>query len=87
MTITGQATPRISAYFNKGIVAAQWVSRALGQTTQEQQDQGARRASPPTRCGTRSVASFAPRFYPVLADAKKKNGKLSPPSTSSTTQS
>src|ERR1700746_3189800 len=29
MTITGQATPHISAYFNKGIVAAQWVSRAL----------------------------------------------------------
>ena len=29
MTITGQATPHVSAYFNKGIVAAQWVSRAL----------------------------------------------------------
>jgi phosphatidylserine/phosphatidylglycerophosphate/cardiolipin synthase-like enzyme len=29
MTISGQATPKVSAYFNKGIVAAQWVSRAL----------------------------------------------------------
>jgi len=29
MTISGQATPHVSAYFNKGIVAAQWVSRAL----------------------------------------------------------
>src|SRR5207249_6540174 len=29
MTITGQFTPHLSAYFNKGIVAAQWVSRAL----------------------------------------------------------
>jgi hypothetical protein len=29
MTITGQATQNVSAYFNKGIVAAQWVSRAL----------------------------------------------------------
>jgi phosphatidylserine/phosphatidylglycerophosphate/cardiolipin synthase-like enzyme len=30
MTITGQATPKIAAYFNKGIVSAQWVARALG---------------------------------------------------------
>ena len=29
MTITGQASSHISAYFNKGIVSAQWVSRAL----------------------------------------------------------
>ena len=29
LTITGQMSPNISAYFNKGIVAAQWVSRAL----------------------------------------------------------
>jgi phosphatidylserine/phosphatidylglycerophosphate/cardiolipin synthase-like enzyme len=32
MTITGQCTPHLSAYFNKGIVAAQWVSRALNNT-------------------------------------------------------
>ena len=29
MTITGQASAHISAYFNKGIVSAQWVSRVL----------------------------------------------------------
>jgi hypothetical protein len=29
MTITGQRTPNISANFNKGIVAAQWVTRVL----------------------------------------------------------
>jgi phosphatidylserine/phosphatidylglycerophosphate/cardiolipin synthase-like enzyme len=29
LTITGQCTENISAWFNKGIVAAQWVSRAL----------------------------------------------------------
>ena len=29
MTITGQASAHASAYFNKGIVSAQWVSRAL----------------------------------------------------------
>ena len=40
MTITGQRTPHVSAYFNKGIVAAQWVSRALDADTERQQDQG-----------------------------------------------
>ncbi|WP_213770462.1 phospholipase D-like domain-containing protein [Bradyrhizobium sp. dw_78] len=30
MTVSGRATSNVSAYFNKGIVAAQWVSRALG---------------------------------------------------------
>src|ERR1043165_2370806 len=29
MTVSGQCTPHLSAYFNKGIVAAQWVSREL----------------------------------------------------------
>jgi hypothetical protein len=29
MTVTGQASAHVSAYFNKGIVSAQWVSRAL----------------------------------------------------------
>ena len=32
MKITGQCTPHLSAYFNKGIVAAQWVSKALSNT-------------------------------------------------------
>jgi len=30
MTITGQSTPDISSFFNKGIVAAQWVARRAG---------------------------------------------------------
>ena len=29
MTITGQASAHVSAYFNRGIVSAQWVARAL----------------------------------------------------------
>src|SRR5262249_3994909 len=35
MKITGQATPHLSAYFNKGIIAAQWVARALESTPKE----------------------------------------------------
>jgi phosphatidylserine/phosphatidylglycerophosphate/cardiolipin synthase-like enzyme len=30
MTVSGQASTHVSAFFNKGIVSAQWVSRALG---------------------------------------------------------
>lgn len=29
MTVAGQMTPHVSTYFNKGIVAAQWISRIL----------------------------------------------------------
>jgi phosphatidylserine/phosphatidylglycerophosphate/cardiolipin synthase-like enzyme len=35
LTITTQLTPHIAAYFNKGVVAAQWVSRALKQEDPE----------------------------------------------------
>lgn len=35
MTITGQFTDHISAYFNKGIIAAQWISRELGNAPQK----------------------------------------------------
>jgi len=31
MTITGQCTASLSAYFNKGIIASQWVAKALAQ--------------------------------------------------------
>src|SRR5215831_885682 len=34
MTISGQTTPHMAAFFNKGIVAAQWVSRALSQVAE-----------------------------------------------------
>lgn len=34
LKVTGQVTPRVSAFFNKGIVAAQWVSRALAAAPQ-----------------------------------------------------
>jgi phosphatidylserine/phosphatidylglycerophosphate/cardiolipin synthase-like enzyme len=35
MTITGQFTEHIGAFFNKGIIAAQWVSRALNNNPQK----------------------------------------------------
>ena len=41
LKVTGQCTPNISAYFNKGIVAAQWVSRELDQEAQGKNRQSA----------------------------------------------
>src|SRR5881296_2390280 len=32
ITLTHEVTPKVEAYFNRGIVAAQWVSRRLGIT-------------------------------------------------------
>jgi len=37
MEVTGQSSDHISAYFNKGIIAAQWVSRALNNAPQKNQ--------------------------------------------------
>jgi phosphatidylserine/phosphatidylglycerophosphate/cardiolipin synthase-like enzyme len=37
ITLTHEVTPKIEAYFNRGIVASQWVSRRLGITDQDLQ--------------------------------------------------
>lgn len=75
MTITGQATPNISAYFNKGIVAAQWVSRELATL-------GAK-PSLPNIIGTagnplRNALSglLRPQILKMLADVKASGGEI-----------
>ncbi len=64
MEITGQATPNIAAYFNKGIVAAQWVSARARRGAQGLEDQGPGgdqgRHAP--RCAQRLAAPADPRF-------------------------
>ena len=59
MTISGQATPKVAAYFNKGIVAAQWVTRALAALGDKPKmaDLIATSIRPATRCATRSAGS------------------------------
>ena len=75
MTITGQVTPHMAAYFNKGIVAAQWVSRALAKV--------GKNANLSTLIGTpenelRNSLSGLLRIQllALLDDAKKNNGEL-----------
>jgi hypothetical protein len=63
MTITGQASAHISAYFNKGIVSAQWVSRAR----KRRQGRQARRSDRANRelaaqCAERSAAPEIARY-------------------------
>jgi len=75
MTITGQATGHISSYFNKGIVAAQWVARALQNTPKNSKikDLVATVGNP-----LRNELSglLRPQILSMLADAKKNNGQI-----------
>jgi phosphatidylserine/phosphatidylglycerophosphate/cardiolipin synthase-like enzyme len=73
--VTGQCSPHISAYFNKGIVAAQWVSRAL-----DEQPKGANVKNLVQTVGNplRNALSglLRPEIISLLEDAKKNSGKI-----------
>lgn len=75
ITITGQCSPHISAYFNKGIVAAQWVSSAV-----DQQPKGTTLANLITQPGNtlRNALSglVRPQVLSLLAQTQKNNGKI-----------
>jgi hypothetical protein len=75
MNITGQFTAHISAYFNKGIVASQWVSHAL--------DQAPKNASIKALVQTegnplRNALSglLRPEILSLMDDAKKQGRKI-----------
>jgi PLD-like domain len=75
MTITGQATANISAYFNKGIVAAQWVSRALQQLGKKPNLQNViKTVNNPLRNELSGL--LRPQVLSLLDDAKKNNGEV-----------
>ena len=75
MTITGQSTDHIASYFNKGIVAAQWVSRAM-----DKEPKGSSIKTLVTKTGDpmRNALSglLRPQILSLLADAKKAKGKI-----------
>jgi hypothetical protein len=75
MKVTGQASPNVSAYFNKGIVAAQWVTRALKSV--------GKNAKLADLIGTvgdplRNELSglLRPQLLALLDDVKKNNGEI-----------
>jgi phosphatidylserine/phosphatidylglycerophosphate/cardiolipin synthase-like enzyme len=75
MTITGQASAHISAYFNKGIVSAQWVTRALASV-----GKGAKLDSLIGQTGNslRNALSglLRPQLLNMLDDVKKNGGEI-----------
>ena len=75
MTITGQASAHISAYFNKGIVSAQWVTRALASV-----GKGAKLDSLIGQTGNslRNALSglLRPQLLTLLDDVKKNDGEI-----------
>jgi phosphatidylserine/phosphatidylglycerophosphate/cardiolipin synthase-like enzyme len=75
MKISGQCTPNLSAYFNKGIVAAQWVSRALDKEPKGKKIKDlVATAGDPLRDALSGL--LRPQILSLLADAKKNNGKI-----------
>jgi hypothetical protein len=75
MTITSQATPHVSSYFNKGIIAAQWVSRSLaavGKNAKIQDLIGA--LDNPLRNALSGL--LRPQLLSLLKDVKDNNGEI-----------
>ena len=78
MTISGQATPGVSAYFNKGIVAAQWVSRALAKLGKKPKIADLISQVDPPGNALRNALSglLRPQILAMLEDVKKTNGEI-----------
>jgi phosphatidylserine/phosphatidylglycerophosphate/cardiolipin synthase-like enzyme len=75
MKITGQSTSHITAYFNKGIVAAQWVSRALAAEPKNSNIKDLV-AKPGDPLRNELSGLLRPGILSLLAEAKNNNGKI-----------
>ena len=73
--ITGQSTPHISAYFNKGIIAAQWVSRALAAAPKDSQIKDLV-AKPGDPLRNELSGLLRSQILALLNDTRNKNGKI-----------
>ena len=75
MKITGQCTPHMSGFFNKGIVAAQWVSRALAAAPKNSKIK--QLVNTPGNALRNALSGLLrPQLLALLADAKKNTGKV-----------
>lgn len=75
MTITGQSSPHISAFFNKGIVAAQWVARAIADQPKNSKIK-ALVAQPKNTVRNALSGLLRPEILSLMAAAKKNKGKI-----------
>ena len=74
ITLTHEVTPKIEVYFNRGIVAAQWVSRRLGITEQDLRTKKLRTViSTPDNPFRKYLAGpLGARLFELLASAAKE---------------
>jgi phosphatidylserine/phosphatidylglycerophosphate/cardiolipin synthase-like enzyme len=75
MTITGQCSAHLSTYFNKGVVAAQWVSRALAAAPKNSKIKNLA-AQPGNPLRNALAGLLRPQILSLLADTRKNNGKI-----------
>ena len=75
LTVTGQRTAHVSAYFNKGIVAAQWVAHALAATPKGSSIKTLV-ATPGNPLRNALSGLLRPQILSLLADAKAQNEKI-----------
>jgi hypothetical protein len=88
MTVTGQTSPHIGAYFNKGIVAAQWVSRVLNDVAAKQKVKKPKlldlianlkepTATEPGNALRNALSGLLrPQLLKLLADVKQNGGEI-----------
>ena len=78
ITLTHEVTPKIEAYFNRGIVAAQWVSRRLGITEQNSQTKKLRTviATPDDPFRNYLAGPLGARLFELLAAAVKEGREI-----------
>jgi phosphatidylserine/phosphatidylglycerophosphate/cardiolipin synthase-like enzyme len=75
MTIGSQCTPHVSSYFNKGIVAAQWVSRTL-QNEPKGQKISALVAKPDDPLRNALSGLLRPQILQLLQETQAAGGKI-----------
>lgn len=75
MTITSQASQNISAYFNKGIVSAQWVSRALDASGPNPKIANII-STPGNQLRNALSGLLRPQILKMLADTKANGGEI-----------
>jgi phosphatidylserine/phosphatidylglycerophosphate/cardiolipin synthase-like enzyme len=76
MTITGQSSAHISSYFNKGIVSAQWVARALAALGKPPPKLADLIGKPGTPLRNALSGLLRPQLLDLLDDVKKNNGQI-----------
>ena len=76
--LTHVVTPKIEAYFNRGIVAAQWVSRRLGITEQDSKATKLRKVieTPDDPFRNYLTGPLGARLFALLDDVAKENREI-----------